>query len=473
MVAAVSDPTARAHAKLSASQSKRWMNCPGSVPIVGAMPAEFKRSGIHAERGTAAHTLVETCLEQRLEDCRQYEDYWINQAGDMQKAAPVSNDGESGWFIVDHDMMSAVDVMLETVYGELLRMGPQAELAIERKFDLSWLRPDMFGTSDVSISLFLTELVVIDYKHGQGVPVEVVERDPETGKLKMNSQLGYYALGVAEADGFTHETVTLIVVQPRCPHSEGPVRRYTFPMSELLELRDRLALAADRVREAEKHYDALSDEVDWIEWEAQWLSAGNHCKDSFCPKFGTCGAAFRMAQEVAMVDFADDPFPLEVPTPEADMLRLSQVLRWAPFLDGFVKAAKAHGMRAKELRMEVPDHKVVRGKANRAFVVSEEEVVARVKEAGKSAEDAYAPKKLKSPAQLEKLGKAIKDHVNGVPNKEHDPNDPTSPVWKIPPMAQKREGKLALVHISDPRPEVPNDAAFDFDDDYETESEEE
>lgn len=452
------------------------MACPGSVSVSDALPAEFKKSSIHAERGTAAHTLVELSLGERLPDCRQYEDYWIHVSGTYQKATPQHpetkeplKDGQQGWFIVNHDMMSAVDVMIETTYAELARLGPQAEMALERKFDLSWLRPNMFGTSDVSISLFLSELVVIDYKHGQGVPVEVVYRDEATGKLKMNSQLGYYALGVAEADGFTHETVTLIVVQPRCPHNEGPVRRYTFPMSELLELRDRLAAAADDVHQADQEYAKIDDEAGWLEWEGQWLRAGDHCKDSFCPKFGACGAAYRQAQEVAMADFADDPFPLEVPTPEDDMVRLSNVLRWASFLDGFVKAAKAHGMRAKEQGMVVPDHKVIRGKSTRAFVVSDQEVIDAVKDHMPDVTDGdlmTAPK-LKSPAQLEKLGKKAKELVNGVPNPDHDANDPDSPVWKIAPLAAKRPGKLTLVHISKPGEEVAIDPSLDFQDDYE------
>ncbi len=439
----------------------------------------MKKSSVHAERGTAAHTLVETCLEQRLEDSHQYRDYWINQKGDIQRAAPRNangepcGDSEDGWFIVDEDMMSAVDVMLSTVYGELERLGPQAELGIERKFDLGWLRPDMFGTSDVTISLFLTELVVVDYKHGQGVPVEVAERDPVTGKLKMNSQLGYYALGVAEADGFTHETVTLVVVQPRCPHEEGPVRRYSFPMSELLELRDRLAKAADEVREAEEALRAVyagDDPVTLGEWEAQYLRAGDHCQKSFCPKLGTpCAAAFAHAQKVAMADFADDPYVLDVPTgdrPE-DLARLSYVLRWTGFLDGFVKAATTHALRAKvDHGVAIPNHKLVRGRSTRAYSASEAEVVAAVSSHVQSHDDLYAPRKLKSPAQMEKLGKEVKKLLAGVPHPKWNPNDPTSPEWLHPPLVQKRPGKVTLAHEDDPRPEVTVDASADFDDEY-------
>ena len=470
----ISNPTGRAHARLSASQSKRWMSCPGSSALIDELPEHFKRSGIHAERGTAAHTLVERSLHEKLADCRQFEGYWINQKGKMQRAAPVGSDGaplddgEEGWFIVDADMMDAVDVMVETVWAEMARIGRSAELSIERKFDLSWLRPEMFGTSDVSISQFLGELVVIDYKHGKGVPVEVFQKDPKSGKLKPNPQLAYYALGVAEQEGFTHETVTLIVVQPRCPHDEGGVRRFSFPMADLLAFRDELAEAADVVREAEAAYAAIKDPVEFQEWAAAWLTAGDHCYTSFCPKMATCSRAYGHAQEVAVAEFADDPYTLDVPTPEDGMDRLAHVLRWAKYLDAFVKAAKAHGMRAREIGLTVPDHKVIRGKSTRAFVVSEEEVVA--------AATAYVPKdavyttpKLKSPAQLEKLGKEIKKLVQGVQNPKYDPQVEGSQEWLIEPLAKKRPGKLTLVHVSQPGEEVAIDAASDFEDPYEDE----
>jgi hypothetical protein len=454
------------------------MACPGSPAVIDELPESFKRSSVHADLGTAAHTLVETCLTAGLEDCRQYADYWIHLSGIVQRnSPPLDEEGdpiEYGWFFVDDDMMSAVDVMLETVWAEKARLGPMAELGIETRFDLSWLRPEMFGTSDASVSLFLGELVVIDYKHGQGVPVEVCYRD-DAGRLKPNSQLAYYALGVAKEYDFTHEEVTLIVVQPRCPHHEGGVRRFSFPMSDLIAFRDELAVAVDTVHTAEDEYRRLEDQVDWLEWEAQWLRPGDHCKDSFCPKLGVCPAAYRKAQELAAVDFADDPFALDAPIPEDDMHRLSQLLKWSSFLDGLVKAVKTMGMRAKvDLKMDVPEHKIVRAKSNRSYVVPEEDVVAAVVGVlGRPQEEAYAPRKLKSPAQLEKMGKEAKRLVNGVKNPDWDPEDPTSPEWTVAPLALKRPGKLVLAHVDDPREEVSADVADDFDDDYASEGGEE
>ena len=94
------------HAKLSPSGAHRWMACPGSSILIDELPSEFKRSSGHAQRGTAAHTLVEMCLRDRLPDSGQYLNYWINQAGEIQRAAPLGpdgttslSDGEDGWYI--------------------------------------------------------------------------------------------------------------------------------------------------------------------------------------------------------------------------------------------------------------------------------------------------------------------------------------------------------------------------------------
>ncbi len=45
----------RAHAKKSASGSKRWMSCAGSIPLADLLPAGG--SSLPARQGTAAHAL--------------------------------------------------------------------------------------------------------------------------------------------------------------------------------------------------------------------------------------------------------------------------------------------------------------------------------------------------------------------------------------------------------------------------------
>lgn len=450
-----SDPSARAHAKLSASQTKRWMTCPGSMRLIDDMPRNMRPpQSQFAALGTAAHTLGEVCLQARRPDSRDYLGYWIHASGEMQKRTPDPQEVERGeWFQVDHDMTDAVDTYLRVVYEELERLGPEAELSVERKFDLSWVRPDMFGTNDASISLFLDELVVVDYKHGQGVPVEVSYFDPKVGKEVGNSQLAYYGLGAAKAYDFTHERVTLIVVQPRCPHPKGGVRRFTMTMAELLEFRDRLAAAADVVVEAHGSYP--SDPQEQLDWEARYLTAGEHCKSAFCPKLATCPAVYRLAESEAMADFTDDPVEgALLPVPQG-VEAIAQALKWVPLLDARNKAINELAQRLAEQGVKVPGQKLVRKKANRRWTKDEAAVAEELAKAGLSPKDFMSTPELRSPAQVEKLGPEAKKLVNGHKLKNDEE-------WIVAPLAEKGVGGLTLAPESDPREEVLVDPSADF-----------
>src|SRR3546814_13917300 len=53
-------------------------------------------------------------------------------------------------FLVDDDMISAVQVYVDTVEG-IRNDIPDADEYIEKRLDLSFVRPDMFGTGDYKI----------------------------------------------------------------------------------------------------------------------------------------------------------------------------------------------------------------------------------------------------------------------------------------------------------------------------------
>ena len=452
------------HAKLSASQTKRWMTCPGSMRAIDDMPSNMRPpQSQFAALGTAAHVLGEACLRAKHTDSRAFHEYWIHhKSGEMQKRTPDPEEVSRGdWFQVDHNMMDAVDVYIQVVNDECARLGPQAELSIEKRFDLSWLRPDMFGTNDASISLFLDELVVLDYKHGQGVPVEVSYFDNNIGKVVGNSQLMYYLLGAAHGFDFTHEKYTLIVVQPRCPHPHGGVRRFTCTLDELLEFRDKLGEAADTVNKAYSEYTTYVTTGKEPEWEELYLVPGDHCKTAFCPKIATCSQVYRLAEREALADFSEDPTDNTLLPVPRGVEALAQALKWVPLLDARNKALNELAQRLAEQGTKVPGHKLVRKKANRRWIKDDEAIIKDLVALGLSPKDFLTTPKLQSPAQIELLGSEAKKRVNGHKLK----NDET---WMVLPLAEKGVGGLTLAPETDPREEVIMDVSADFpeDDDY-------
>lgn len=178
----------RAHAKLSASESSRWINCPGSVRAIENLPPELQRkSSIEADRGTAAHSLAELAYAKK-------------------KPARYFLGKEIMGFVVNEDMADAVQVYLDII-KDLKKEFPDGDVFVEKRFHLDWLHPDCFGTNDFSIAQMFGTLVVVDYKHGAGVEVH-----PEN-----NSQLMYYATGIAKEYDFNFDKIRLGIVQPRCP----------------------------------------------------------------------------------------------------------------------------------------------------------------------------------------------------------------------------------------------------------------
>lgn len=95
-----------------------------------------------------------------------------------------------------------VDYVSQIAYG----FGTTPKVAVEMRLDYSSYAPEGFGTGDCVI-LSGSELHVIDFKYGTGVPVSA----------EANPQLSLYALGAVEAYGMLYpaDKVTLHVAQPR------------------------------------------------------------------------------------------------------------------------------------------------------------------------------------------------------------------------------------------------------------------
>ncbi len=341
------------HATLGASTANRWMSCPGSVALSQGMPTT---SSIYAEEGTAAHALAELSLRQGV---------------DPHTYVGTTIEGVE----VDDDMADNVGVYVDYVNSIIAEVGP-GRWHVEQRFNLAVLNPPapMFGTADfVAYQEENRSLHVVDLKYGQGVVVEV----------KGNKQLRYYALGAVLANNSSAiDNVVIHVVQPRALHPDGFIRSETITYEELIGFAGELLDAARRTQDPDAP-----------------LVTGSHCK--FCPAIAICPAKYEEAQAIAQTEFS--AMPVAVP-PDPRTLPpevLADVLAKAPILDAWLTAMRAEAQRRLAHGDEVPGFKLVAKRAVRKFVrpVEAEEYL---KASGFDDEE-IVERKLKSPAQIEKL----------------------------------------------------------------------
>lgn len=338
-----------AHASFGASNSKRRMACPGSLKAEERFPDE---SSPYAELGTAAHELGEHCLENGIAD------------------VALCIGGSFNDHTVDDNMATAVQTYVNFVREVEANEAP-ALLRLEQRFSLEDLDPPMpmFGTSDCTIYGKETgNLWIIDYKHGQGVAVDVED----------NAQLKYYALGAVLKIGNKApiNQVHTAIVQPRASHRDGPIRVYSYTKDEILNFGTDLIDAA---------HAALAPDAPLI--------AGDHCK--FCKAAGVCSAlrgnALAVAQdEFGVIKSVDDLTPEEI---GAYMDKL-------PLIEEWIKSLRRHAHTMLEAGTSVPGFKLVEKRPTRRWK-NEDELLEWAASQNLEDEEIFE-KKIKSPAQIEK-----------------------------------------------------------------------
>lgn len=172
------------HAILSASSSKRWLNCTPSARLEQNFPNE---SSVYAEEGTAAHALGEYKLRKYLHE---------------RVRRPTSE--------FDNEEMDAnTDIYAEfiiTTVEKIKETCPHPLVMVEERLDYSYLVPQGFGTGDCVIIADGT-LYVMDYKNGKGVFVS----------CDHNPQMMLYAIGAYHAYGYLYNItkVSMTIIQPR------------------------------------------------------------------------------------------------------------------------------------------------------------------------------------------------------------------------------------------------------------------
>lgn len=210
----VKDPD-KAHAKLSASGSERWLHCPGSVELSEKAPASQDSEWSIA--GTHAHTLLEFLLTESESLLSRPE------AKEFKKFIGYSP-----------EQHTAVQVAIDFVKAEKLRMfketGVWPTLLVEQKVELEGVG---FGTSDIILFQPFGVLHVMDYKNGQSAV------EPEN-----NTQGLYYAHAAADLYGWDFSEVWITIIQPNAAHKRGPIRTWKTTIKNLEKAGKRFRMGA-------------------------------------------------------------------------------------------------------------------------------------------------------------------------------------------------------------------------------------
>lgn len=398
----------RAHARLSPSGSKRWINCPGSIRMETGIPEVPSK---YAAEGTAAHELAEKCLRHGYNSSR-YVGKEIN-----------------GWSVTV-GMAEAVQIYLDYCRSRInVTVNGKPWLnkyLLEQRVEIGVIEDG--GTADMIVyDEHSFTLEVIDYKHGVGVPVEAED----------NTQGLLYALGaLKEFSGSFIDKVKVTIVQPRCHHPEGPIRSWEIDYDEVIEWNFKLY---DAVLAA-KDPNALLNPGDWCKF----------CRAAhLCPKLRE--RALRSAQDdFGAVEVGNLPDPAKMTPAE-----LAALLDDIPFVEAWVKAVKEFAHNEAVSGRIPPGRKLVATRATRQWVWPEDTVVRELVACGVEEDKLFTAPELLSVAQVEKaVGKAKFSKVLVEINKSLTEGDA--------PIIAKVSSGVTLVSENDPRPPVKANASDEF-----------
>lgn len=301
------------HALLGASSAARWIACTPSARATEHLPGETSK---YAEEGTRAHELCEKALRYKL----------------AKWEAGMPFDLLSDWAqqSMPTEMFNAVCRYTSFIHELWVGFSCRPGVFIEQEVDVSQWVSGGFGTCDC---LLIGDgiLHIIDFKYGQGVPV-----NPERNPQLMYYALGAYALfeGIEEID-----TVRLSIVQPRM--QEEP-QTWELPLADLLTwAREVLQPAAE------------------LAWKGEGVyHPGGHCR--FCKAYPSCRAWQKQYGPLAGFE----------PYPEPATLSDEELGEWLQKLEGLAAYAKDLEEYAQQALLDghsLPGWKLVQGRSTRKW----------------------------------------------------------------------------------------------------------
>ena len=313
------------HAKLSASGSSRWINCPPSIRL----EEQFEdKTSIYAEEGTLAHELAELKLRLELKE--------ITKRTYTLRFNKATKDNP----LYSKDMDDYVDVYKEICMEKYLNSKETTTdsiAAVEQRLDFSNYVPAGFGTGDFIVIADGT-LEICDLKYGKGVPVSA----------ENNSQMRLYALGAINKFSFLYdiEKVRMTIIQPRLSNISSD----EISVNELLKWAEEVVKPSAELA---------------IKGEGEFKT-GDHCK--FCKARSVCRARADENLELAKFEFK-----------KSDTLSNDEISEILEKVDSLVKWAsdvKEYALDKALEGQEFKGYKLVEGRSQRKW--KDEKAVAKI-----------------------------------------------------------------------------------------------
>jgi hypothetical protein len=365
------------------STAKRVINCPGSVALVAQMPP--KPSSVYADTGTLLHNVIADVLD--------------GKATAQDFLGVVHADVTLDQDLIDNKLLPALAALND--------IDPDRQMEFETEVLVGFgdLLPGVFGSSDI-VGRIGDTAYIVDWKFGDGVTVDVEE----------NPQLMFYAAAAMRTpaaqwafDGATK--VELVIVQPPyVKRWETTPRRIQLFEKELMQA----------VKMAQRP-DAPLAQGDWCRWCAA---------KAICPIM--TGAADR-----ALISTLKD----------LSIEHVSDYLKMADLLEGWIKEVRALAMQTLEAGLPVPGYKLVPKRGTRQWV-DENKALDAMRDMGLDAKE-LTELTILSPAKAEKVLKKYKlalpaDHVVSVSsgNTLATEDDPRPAVMQIGAQLSAALGKL-------------------------------
>lgn len=330
------------HALLSASSSKKWLNCTASPRLEQRIPDTTSK---YALEGTLAHSLGEA--------------YLLNSEDEIKK---IEND-DLFYPGMKEEVLEYVTYCEERL-NELIKKDKNSIMLVEERINLNEYVPEGFGTGDC-ILIGDKTLEIIDLKFGKGIEVEV----------ENNSQLMLYALGAYSEYGFIYdiENIRITVAQVRL----NGISSWNIKASDLAAWGDNVVKPT-----AKEAFEGGGEPV-----------PGEWCRSGFCKYRTNC-----KSYADYMLGFYDKYKDENTLSKDA----ISDILKISADLKNWVKEIEENALSEALQGEKFPGFKVVEGISRRT--IKDEKGFADLLVAKNFDEDRiYKPRSIETLGNLEKL----------------------------------------------------------------------